>query len=100
MAAGLTNRVWSLGIGGADIGIMSKTIVLIAATAFVIAAGLSSGRYTVASITRGNELGYIFVVDRFTGTARLCAPTFCRYLPMEQRELSDAEVGITAPKSN
>jgi hypothetical protein len=51
-------------------------VALIVGIAFVVAAFLVGGRYTL-SVTQHKEVGVVFVVDRFTGEVTICSWEAC-----------------------
>jgi len=70
-------------------------VAITLAVASIVSAFLISGRFTVVANRQGDN-AIIYMVDRFTGHARLCLPNICRAIP-EQRELTDAEVFGSPP---
>jgi hypothetical protein len=51
--------------------------------AVVIAAFVIGGRFSLTTSHVG-ENSYVIVVDRFTGSARVCVPGWCRAIPEQQ----------------
>jgi hypothetical protein len=58
---------------------LSNALVLILIIAASALSTILVGRFTVAA--PGGGTGFIYVVDRLTGSARLCNPQGCRTLP-------------------
>lgn len=49
--------------------------------AIIIGAFISSGLYSVVPVGQGERPSYTIIVNRFTGVARYCVPSECRFIP-------------------
>ena len=47
-------------------------IAVVIAVAMIVAGFLIGGRYAIVSVS-GSQLGYVVIVDRFTGSAKQCS---------------------------
>jgi hypothetical protein len=67
-----------------------KKVVAIAAVivSVIIAAFLVGGRFMVVPVTTG--VG-VFVVDRLTGSVRICTRSLCTYVPMDPYPLEESK---------
>jgi hypothetical protein len=56
---------------------------LIIGIAAVVAAFVAAGRFATATGSVGGN-GFVIIVDRYTGAARACVPSWCRDIPEER----------------
>ena len=53
---------------------------LILGAAIIIGAFVFSGRYISVAVTSGDRLGYVIVIDKFTGAKTICYAVGCQPL--------------------
>jgi len=56
---------------------MTTLTAIIIGLALVIAAPLFGCRFTPVGVPNSGGAGYVLIFDRFTGSARFCAPSGC-----------------------
>lgn len=59
---------------------MTTRFAVILGCALVIAAAIASGRFTQVAVPNGSGVGFVVILDRFTGATRACFSSGCRDL--------------------